>query len=82
MRKRESMKKKKIKRRAKRIKDNNRKTVGAGWDTHKTVRRGITRVKRDGTQIHFPPILNFFGFNKKELKKNVKRIGAERDEKR
>lgn len=81
MRKKESMKKKKNKRRLKRIRGNNRKTVGAGWDTHKTARCGITREKRDGTRIHFP-ILDFLGFDKKELKKKVKRVGANRDEKR
>ena len=34
------MRNKKKKRRLKRIKDNNRKTVGLGWDTQKTSRRG------------------------------------------
>ena len=39
-RKRKSMKEKKKKRRLKRIRENNRKTVGKGWNTQKTARRG------------------------------------------
>lgn len=39
-RKRKSMKEKKKKRRLKRIRENNRKTVGNGWDTQKISRRG------------------------------------------
>ena len=80
------MKKKKIERRAKRIRDNNRKTIGKGWDTHKTTRMGITERRRDGSlfglfDLHIPSF-DFSDLDKKELKKNVKRVGAERNEKR
>ena len=86
MQKRESMKKKKIERRAKRIRDNNRKTVGKGWNTQKTTRMGVSDRRRDGSlfglfDIHIPSF-DFSGIDKKELKKNVKRVGADRDEKR
>ncbi|GAH28023.1 unnamed protein product [marine sediment metagenome] len=37
------MRKKKLKRRLKRIRENNRKTVGLGWNTQKTVRRGTEK---------------------------------------
>ena len=82
MKKRESMKKKKIKRRLRRIKYSNRKTVGKGWNTQKTTRMGITERKRDGSLFGFPiPVMDFLGSDKEELKKNVKRVGAERNEK-
>lgn len=73
MDKRESMKSKKIKRRLKRVRNNNRKTVGEGWDTQKTVRQGITKRKRDGIPIKFP-FLDMFRRDKDELEKRVKRI--------
>ena len=82
MQKRESMRKKKIKRRVKRIGGKNRKTIGKGWNTQKTTRMGIAERRRNGSLFSFPaPIMDFLGFDKKELKKNVKRIGADRDEK-
>lgn len=34
------MKKKKLKRRLKRVRESNRKTIGLGWDSQKTARRG------------------------------------------
>ena len=75
------MKKKKIKRRTKRIRDNNRKTIGKGWDTQKTTRMGITERRRDGSLFGFPvPTMDFLGSDKEELKKNVKRIGTKKDE--
>ena len=39
-RKRKSMRKKKIERRSKRVRENNRKTIGKGWDAQKISRRG------------------------------------------
>jgi len=83
MKKRESIKKKKIKRRLRRIKYCKRKTIGKGWNTQKTTRVGITERRRDGSLFGFPfPSFDFSGLDKKELKKNVKRVGAERNEKR
>ena len=82
MKKRESIKKKKIKRRLKRIKYGNRKTIGKGWNTQKTTRMGISERRRDGSIFGFPiPVMDFSGLHKKELKKNVKRVGANRNEK-
>ncbi|GAH69605.1 unnamed protein product, partial [marine sediment metagenome] len=54
MQKRESMKKKKTKRRVKRIRDNNRKTIGKGWNTQKTTRMGVAERRRDGSLFGFP----------------------------
>lgn len=83
MKKRESMKKKKIKRRLRRIKYCKRKTIGKGWNTQKTTRMGISERGREGSLFDFLPSFDFsgIGFDKKELKKNVKRVGANRNEK-
>jgi len=82
MKKRESIKKKKIKRRLRRIKYSNRKTIGKGWNTQKTTRMGVNERRRDGSLFDFHiPSFDFSGLDKKELKKNVKRVGAERNEK-
>ena len=81
MKKRESIKKKKIKRRLRRIKYCKRKTIGKGWNTQKTTRTGITERGREGGLFGFHiPGFDFSGLDKKELKKNVKRVGAKRDE--
>ncbi len=49
------MRKKKLKRRSKRIGENNRKTIGLGWDTQKTARRGVTEP-----YIEEKPVRNSF----------------------
>ena len=76
------MRRKKKERRSKRTKNSNRKTIGKGWNTQKTTRMGITERRRDGSLFNFPiPVMDFLGFDKEELKKNVKRVGANRNEK-
>ena len=48
-----SMRKRKLKRRLKRILENNRKTVGKGWDTQKISRRGEEKEVFRIHGIHF-----------------------------
>lgn len=57
--KRESMRRKKKKRRLKRIRENNRKTIGLGWDTKKTARRVITRKEEPTKLSLWKRILNW-----------------------
>lgn len=54
------MERKKINRRKKRIKENNRKTVGLGYDTQKTARRGITKKEEPTKSSLWRRILNWF----------------------
>lgn len=56
--KEKSMRKRKLKRRLKRIKENNRKTVGKGWNTQKTTRRGPE--KKEVKLSLWGRILNWF----------------------
>lgn len=55
------MRKRKKKRRLKRIEENNRKTIGLGWDTQKTVRRGITKKEEPVKLSLWKRFLNLFG---------------------